>query len=578
MDAARAPAAAPTFPLRAFDVKWLAIGVSVALIAYLAIVPLGFLFWQSFRSPETLAVPAQFTLANYRAAYSNAEATRLFGNSLRFAAGSALTSFVIGTLLAWMSERTNTPFRRLFFGLSLVPLIIPGVLFVVAWILLGSPKIGLLNVAAQRLFATDAVFVDVYSLPGMIVVDGLHHAPIAYLLMTAAFRTMDPSLEEAALTCGAGIVQVASRITLRLAWPAVGATLLILTLRAIESFETPALLGLPGGIVVFTSAIYRALHRYPSEAGVASAYAMTLLAITSIGVWLHSRLVARGDRYATLTGKGFRPRPIDLGRWRYLTAALFIAYLLAVVGLPFFVLLWSSVHAFYVAPSLAGLATITAEPYRYVLSQPSVGTTVWNSALLAGATATVVMAVTSVVCWIVVRTRYRARRLLDQLAALPIVLPGLVLGLATMTFYVRVDIGVYGTLGILLIAYVTRFMPYGMRYAMGSMVQIHRELEESAAMSGASWWATFRHVVLPLASPGLVAGWIYIVIVSVRELSSSILLYGPDSRVVSVLIWELWENGQQAELAALGVMLIGVLLALVFAAQATMRRFGVREA
>jgi iron(III) transport system permease protein len=147
-----------------------------------------------------------------------------------------------------------------------------------------------------------------------------------------------------------------------------------------------------------------------------------------------------------------------------------------------------------------------------------------------------------------------------------------------MVFYLHVDIGVYGTLWILLVAYVTRFMPYGVRYASGSMLQLHRELEESAATSGASWWATFRRIVVPLVLPGLAAGWIYVVIVSIRELSSSILLYGPDSQVVSVTIWELWENGQHAELAALGVLLVAVLLALVTLAQAGMRRFGIGEA
>ncbi|HEX6137181.1 MAG TPA: iron ABC transporter permease [Casimicrobiaceae bacterium] len=565
-------------PLRGLDPAWLVAGACVALVAYLALVPLGFLLWQSFRTPETAAAAARFTLDNYRTAYASAETARLFGNSLQFAAGTALVSFVAGTLLAWANERTNTPCKRLFFGLSLIPLIIPGVLFVVAWILLGSPRIGLVNLVLQRLFATDAVFVDVYSMWGMVLVDGLHHAPIAFLLMSAAFRATDPALEESALMSGASVLDVARRITLRLASPAIGATLLILFVRAVESFEVPALLGLPAGIPVFTSAIYRVIHRYPSDIGLASAYAVTLLLITSLAVWLQSRISARGERYATITGKGFRPRPIDLGRWRFATVALFVAYLAAVVGLPFLVLLWSSLHTYYAVPSLAGLATLTLDPYRFVLSQPSLARAASNSIALALGSATLVMAVTSVVCWIVVRTRLPGRALLDQLASLPIVFPGLVLGLAIMVFYLHVDIGVYGTLWILLIAYLTRFMPYGLRYATASMLQIHRELEESAAMSGASWWTAFRRIVLPLLKPGLVAGWIYVVIVSVRELSSSILLYSPGTEVISVTIWELWENGQHVELAALGVMLVLVLLALVMLAQASARAFGIREA
>jgi iron(III) transport system permease protein len=241
--------------LRRFDARWIVVGACIALVAWLAVVPLGFLLWQSVRSPATAALPASFTLGNYAAAYAQGETARLFANSLAFAAGTAAVSFVAGTLLAWLNARTNTPLRRLFFGLSLVPLIVPGVLFVVAWILLGSPRIGLVNVALRRLFATDAVFVDVYSLWGMVAIDGLHHVPIAFLMMSAAFRAMDPSLEESALMSGAGVLTVARRITLRLAGPAAGATLLILFVRALESFEAPALLGLPAGIPVFTSAI-----------------------------------------------------------------------------------------------------------------------------------------------------------------------------------------------------------------------------------------------------------------------------------------------------------------------------------
>jgi len=203
---------------------------------------------------------------------------------------------------------------------------------------------------------------------------------------------------------------------------------------------------------------------------------------------------------------------------------------------------------------------------------------VWNSLLLCLGSATIIMLVTAVICWIVVKTRIPGRWLLDNLASLPIVFPGLVLGLSIMVFYLNVDAGIYGTIWILLIAYVTRFMPYGIRYNTASMLQIHKELEESAAMSGASWGATFVRVVLPLLKPGLVAGWIYVAIVSLRELSSSILLYSPGTEVVSIMIWELWENGQYVELSALGVMLIVLLFALVMLAQFAGSRFGVRDA
>jgi iron(III) transport system permease protein len=560
------------------ELKWLIIGACVALTLYLGIVPLAFLLWQSFFTPQSAAKAAQFTLGNYRDAYASEETWLLFWSSIKFAAGASLLAFALGTLLAWMNERTNTPFKSLFFALSIIPLIIPGILFTVAWILLGSPKIGLINLALQRLFDTDAVFVDVYSLTGMIWVDALHYSPMAFLLMSAAFRSMDPALEESAVMSGASVLQVVRKVTLPLAWPAVFATLLILFVRAIESFEVPALLGLPVGIQVFTSAIYQAVHRYPSQIGLASAYAVTLLVLTTAGVYFQSRLSTRGNRYATMTGKGFRPRLIDLGNWRYLTVAIFLLYFFLIVVLPFAVLLWSSFQKFYSVPSVEALSRLTLEPYRTILGHPNLMRSVWNSLLLAVSTATLVMLVTAVICWIVVKTKLPGRWLLDNFASLPMVFPGIVLGLSIMILYLYLPIGVYGTLWIMLLAYVTRVMPYGLRYNTTSMLQIHKELEESAQMSGASWGTAFRRIILPLLKPGLVAGWIYIVIVSIRELSSSILLYSPDTEVLSILIWELWENGQYVELSALGVMFILGLFVLVLLAQIVGRRFGIREA
>ncbi len=453
---------------------------------------------------------------------------RLFFNSVQFAIGAAALSLGLGTALAWMNERTNTPFKKLFFALSIIPLVIPGILFAVSWIMLASPKIGIINVALQGLFDTDTVFVNVYTMAGMIWIDGLHYSPMAFLLMSAAFRSMDPSLEESALMSGASVLQIARRITWKLAWPAAAGSLLILLVRAIESFEVPALIGLPVGIHVYTSSIFQAIHQYPSQVGLASAYAVTLLLMTSVGIYLQSRLSSQGSRFSTVTGKGFRPRTIDLGGWRYLTAGLFILYFVVIVLLPFLVLVWSSLQRFYSAPSWAALSRVTLASYRTVLDYPAFATTVRNSLFLAFATATLIMLLSAVISWIVVRTKLPGRWLIDNLASLPLVFP--------------------------------------------------KELEESAAMSGASWGMTFRRVILPLLKPGLLAGWIYVLIVSIRELSSSILLYSPGTEVVSVMIWELWQNGQYVELSALGVMLIVLLFGLVMLAQVVGKRFGIAEA
>jgi len=559
------------------DSKWVLIGVPVALVVWLALVPLVFLLWQSFLTPQTATSPAEFTLENYRTAYFSAETFRLFLNSVQFAAGTSAFALCLGTMLAWMNERTNTPFKRLFFALSIIPLVIPGILFTVAWFLLASPKIGILNVWLQWLFNTDTVFFNIYSMTGMIWTDGLHYSPMAFLLMTAAFRSMDPALEESALMCGASVLTIAWRITLKLSWPAALASLLILFVRSLESFEVPALLGLPAGIQVYTSSIYQAIHLYPSQIGLAASYAITLLLITSFGIYMQSRLSYHSSRYSTVTGKGFRPRTIDLGPWRYAAAGFFVLYFLFIVFLPFLVLVWSSLQKFYSVPSWAALNRVTLDAYRTILDYPQFWSTVRNSLFLAFTTATLIMLLGAVISWIVVRTRIRGRWLLDNLSSLPLVFPGLVLGLSIMICYLYLDIGVYGTIWIMLIAYATRFLPYGTRYASTSMVQIHKELEESAAMSGATWATSFRRIVLPLLKPGLLAGWIYVLIVSIRELSSSILLYSPGTEVVSIMIWELWQNGQYVELSALGVMLILLLFCLVMIAQLVGKKFGISE-
>ena len=574
----RVPPVSKPAAWRRINLQWMIVGICVAMVAYLALMPLGFQIWQSFLTPQTATKAAKFTLDNYATAYTSVETLRLLGNSLHFAVGSASLAFVIGTALAWMNERTNTPFKSVFFALSIVPLIIPGILFTVSWILLGSPKIGIFNLLLQNWFSTDYVFFNVYSMWGMIWVDALGSSPLAFLLMTAAFRSMDPSLEESAMMSGASIPQIAWRITLKLTWPAIFGTLLILFVLALEAFEVPALLGLPVGIQVFTSAIYHAIHQYPSKIGLASSYAVTLLLITTVGVYFQSRLSRQGSKYSTVTGKGFRPRALDLGKWRYLTAAIFIVYFTLIVVLPFLVLLWSSLQKFYSVPSMAALQNLTFDAYRFILNYPTLGRSVGNSAMLAFGSATIIMLVTSVICWIVIKTKMPGRWALDNLAMLPIVFPGLVLGLAIMVFYLNFDIGVYGTIWILLIAYVTRFLPYGLRANTTSMLQIHKELEESAAISGASWGSTFWRIILPLLKPGLLAGWIYIMIVSIRELGTSILLYSPGTEVISIMIWELWENGQYVELSAMGVMFIIALFVLVMLAQLVGKKYGVKEA
>jgi iron(III) transport system permease protein len=553
-----------------FSARTLIVGLVLAAVAYLALVPLGFLLWQTFVSNGHL------TLERFRDAYGKVGLSEMALNSLAFAIGSTLVAVTLGTALAYLIVRTDVPFKPLMMAASLVPLIIPGVLHTIAWIFLASPQIGVLNQNVIEPLTGGRAF-DIFSIPGMVMVEGLHLAPLVFLLMVASFRSMDPSLEESAIMSGARLPTVIRRVTIPLSRPALYAAILIIVVRALESFEVPALLGLPGGVWVFTSRIWRVLKDKPPDYGAAGALAMSLLIITSLLVFWHSRLAKRGRAFQTVSGKGFRPRPVELGVWRWPATFLIVAYFVVAVVLPLSVLAYASTQPFYSPPSRYTLSHMTFDAYRNVIHTDLFASSVKNSIILGLGAATTVMLLAAVSAWVVVRTQLPGRWLIDNLAFLPLIVPGLVLGVAILFVYLRSPIPIYGTLWILFLAYLTRYIPYGMRYASTSMFQIGRELEESAMTSGAGWFQSFRRIILPLLVPGLLAGWIYIVIVSVRELSSTIILYSPGKQVLSIVIWEQWQNGEFPELAAVGMMMVGALVVLVAVAYKLGAKIGVRE-
>jgi len=536
--------------------------VSAGVLIYLAILPLFMLFLGSFQAEVT---PREFvyTLKNYQAAYASEYTYSTFLNSVIFAAGSSALTFSLGALLAWLVERTNTPLRGVFVPIAVVPLILPGVLESIAWIFLLSPKFGYLNVATMYLFGLQSAPFNVFSLPGMIWVHSVGQVPLAFLMMVAAFKSMDPSLEESAMMSGAGTWQTLRRITMRLLMPTSASVLLILFVRTLESFETPALIGIPARIYVYTSEIFLAFNEYPPDYGRGAALAVGLLLLSALGVWLYNRSTKEGKRFQTVTGKAFRPRQFDLGFWRWVGFAFLMTYFLFVVLMPFLVLLWASFLPFFATPSWDALTKLSLDNYTYLFSFRPFWSAMQNSIILAILTATVAMVLTSLIAWIVYKSRLPGSWILDFLAFVPITVPGIVLGMALILLYVAFPIPIYGTIWVLLIAYVTRYIPYGMRTASGSIMQIHGELEEAAATSGASWWETFKRVTLPLLRPGFVAGWIYICIVSFREFSTSVLLATGESRVLSILLFTMFEQGQVTIVAAIGILMILTLFAVV---------------
>ena len=548
-----------------------------AFVLYLAGIPLLMLLYGSIRSAPIGEPGATYTIQNYVKAYFDKEFYLLLLNSIYYALGTCTLTFLIGTFLAWVSERTNTPFKKLFIVMSLIPFIIPGILSTISWILLLSPKIGLINIVVKQAFGLDAAPFNIYSMWGMIWAESIHLYPLVFLLMSAAFRNMDTSLEEAALTAGSSTFQTFRRVTLPLMRPAMFSVLLINFIRGIEAFEVPALIGVPAKISVFTTKIFLAIHQFPSDFGLAGAYAVTLLVISTVGVLIYGKITRREERYATVTGKGYRPRVIDLGGWKYLTLGIsFLIFFLAVI-MPVFVLLWSSFIPYYGVPSKELMQKMTLANYQYILNYPLAMTAFKNSFYLSVGSATLVMLLTSVIAWITVKTKLPGRGFLDTMTFIPIAMPGIVLGVSLIWVYLTLPIPIYGTIWVLLLAYMTKYIPYGIRAASASMIQINKELEEASLTSGGTWFQTFRKVILPLLMPGFTAGWIYISIIALRELSTSILLYSYNSTVLSIMAFDLWEGGQYTYVCALGVLMVLLLVAMAAVARKLGAKIGIAE-
>ncbi|MQY14309.1 hypothetical protein SRB5_44730 [Streptomyces sp. RB5] len=544
--------------------------VAAALVIYLAVVPLVYLVIGTITDDN-----GAFSLDGFTRAYSDGRLWELIQNTLVFAGGATVFAVVCGTGLAYAVVRTDIPGRGLIFVAATVPLIIPGVLHTISWTFLGSPRNGLLNSWSESLFGIEPF--NIFSMGGMIFVDGLHQTPLVFLLMYAAFRNMDPSFEESALMAGSKLPTVITRITLPLVKPALIGVIALTFVRAIEAFEVPAILGTPGGIRVFTSGIYNSLHLFPPDYAAAGALAMPVLAIAAIAMYFQSRLNKKAKNFQTVTGKGFRPRPLPLGGVKYALAPLMFLFFLVAVVFPVLMLLYVSTQKIYKGPSLDSLSHLTLSNYGEILSDGDIMQALRNSVVVGLTTATLVMLVMAVVSWITVRARPKGSGILESLTFLPIGVPSLVLGVSLLFVYLRVPIPIYGTLLILIVSYFTKYMPYGMRYASSAMIQVSGELEESAQTSGATWLQTFRRVLIPTILPGLLSGWIYVLVVSFREVASSLLLYTPGNEVLSVVIWQQWENGQLTLLSTLGIIMILVLCFFVGVSRFVGSRFGVKE-
>jgi iron(III) transport system permease protein len=535
--------------------------VLIVVLAALVLPPFVFLLKASVVDAQR---GGEWSLANFEAVLGSRRFLVTSANSLVFAAGSAVVALAIGWTTAWIVERTNTPLKPLAYLTAIISLGTPYILYVTAWLLLFG-KAGPINQLYRTVTGTSDVLINVYSMPGMIMVEGFLWSPLAFLLVGATLRNANPELEEAARVSGAGTWMTIRRVTLRLSLPSILALAMLVFIRAIEAFEVPALVGLPGRISVLTTDIYgNMVAQAPPDIGGASALSVLMLALVLVLLAIYGRLSRHAERFATITGKGFRPRPFDLGRLRYLAAGILVLNFLLLLAVPIAMLAWVSLLPFYQPISTAALALVTLDNYRTVFSPDHVGL-IANTLLVAVATATLAVALTFLAAWLAVR-RAPGGWVVERLATIPLVFPGLILGIAVMQLFLHLPIPLYGTLGILIWAFVINYLPYGMRYSAAGMLQIHRELEESAEMCGASPLMRLRRIVAPLLAPALLAGWLFIFLMAARVLSLAILLSGPRSQTMAVTLFDLWTNGQGTELAALGLIwsMLMAMIAAVF--------------
>jgi iron(III) transport system permease protein len=556
-------------PLRAFrqDPQLIVIAIVGVVIAYLSLSPTIMLLYGSFLD-KPLGVAGDFTLAHYIGAYTDPLTYQLLLNSFVFATGSSVLATILAATLAWISIRTNAPLRKLFELTAIVPNIFPPVMLAVSWTILLSPRTGLINRLLMNSFNLENAPFNIYSLGGMIFVEALITAPLAFLIISASLYSMDPALEESARVAGSSNFQIAWRITLPIIRPALLASAMLNFVRAIESFETPAIIALPARIEVFTTKIYReAIGAFPPNQNLAATYAVSLLLITMTFVYFYRRLTFRTERYVTVTGRGYRPNIIDLGRWRYAASALAGSILLLIVVLPFIVLIYVSFTTYVHVPSAKTWELLTFDNYRSNLTDSRTFRALQNSLLLAVGGATLCMLLAAVTAWVTTKTKAAGRGVIEALTFIPWAFPGTALAIGLLWTYVYMPLPIYGTLWILLIGYITRFLPYGLRAMTSTVVQIHNDLQEASLVCGAGFIATFRRVLLPLLRPGFIAGWIILATIYLREFSTSIFLYSPGSEPLGPLLYHFYIDGNLGPMCSLAVIVSFICILLILAAR-----------
>jgi len=500
-----------------------------------------------------------FTLENFATVYLTPKTYEILLNTLYFAVSSVSITLLIAVPLVWILMRTDIPFKKTIYVLLTIGILIPVFLRTIAWIILLSPRIGLINKWLQELFALSSPPFNLYSITGMAFVQGVSFVPGAFFMLAAAYRSMDPSLEEAAYTSGVGKLKTFLKINIPITWPAIAAGMVYLSMTAIAVFEVPAIIGLPARIHVLSSLIFTSTT--PStglpEYGMAGAYGAIMLVLGLAFAFLYVRLVKQGKKYTVITGRGYRPRELALGRWKWPALGFVFFYLAIEVFIPFAVLLWASLLPYLQLPSAEALSSMTLKHYIEIPANVGLRPFI-NTLILMFAVPTLTMILSVLVSWIVIRTQVSFRGFLDTLVFIPHAVPGILMavGLAYLGLAYRDYFPLYGTVSIIVLAHTINWIAYGTRTTNSVMIQVHRELEEAGRVSGASAPRVLGKIVLPLIAAGVLNSWVWIGMLSYREVTMSLTLLTRSNVVISTVIWQFWGSGWIPQVAALGVILI----------------------
>ena len=542
------------------------VGALLAILAFLVVYPMATLLMGALS--DTNPVIEGFgafrpSVGNFATVLENPNVHAALVNSLIACGGGTALAVVIGVAFSWIVVRTNTPWRGFIAAACMVPLFVPPLVAGVAWSILGSPKTGLINTVFRSLGID--LHIDLYSMTGLVLVFGIYYAPYVYMFTASALRNMDPSLEEASEIAGASAFSTLFRVTFPLIAPAILASMLLSFVVMLGIYGVPAVLGSPANIVVLTTYIFKLTAWSPPLYNTAAAVAIILMVVTGLLVWMQQKVLS-GRSYATVAGKAFRPRSLDLGPWRWFTLALVVLYLLTVVVLPTLALGVAALRKFMFIPTVASLFELrqySLVHFDSIFDNPLTTRSIWNTLKVSALTAVVGGALAFAIGYTVHRTQVAGRSAIDLMATLPVAVPGLVIGVAYLWAWIGVPGGLYGTIWILALAFVARFMPDTVKALSTSFMQIHRELEEAAWICGSGLIGTIRSIVLPLARPGVVASMTLLFVLAIRELGSSLFLYSSDTMVMAVLLLDYYEGGNIGKTAAFSLVQTALLAVLI---------------